>query len=669
MFEYYENKLCVEAAWLFEGSRVMSESNYKKLRNEKLSKERALRVVRPNAPGQSALVEYASLPERFKRKVEELVGDPHRLVRRKGLEELVERDGQAVAFYSGYLKPDGQPLSEEQQLKYTASAEVLWAVGKFVARSTPRTRTASKSVSRLWERASEAVNALREKLGHNLPTNPRRLQAKYKAFAAEGYTVLVHQNMGNVAARVVTDQIEHLILCLYADKTRPFATTVRQWYNAFAQGEIDVADPETGELFDRSEFMRDGLPVSISDSTVWRYLNMPRNRAWVDRFRMDAKEYNDTHAPYVKRHSPNWALSKVSLDDRDLPRKLASGERVKAYYAYDVMSGACIGADYSHKKDAELFIGCFRDMFRFLWQTGSAIPLEVEVEHHLANLFEQDLLKAENLFPYVRWCVPGNSQEKRAEHFIKVKKYGHEKRYQEGVGRWYAKSEAFRTRHEMAWDSDGMKLKEKRYQFDRLVADDRAAIDNYNNAPHRDQKRFPGKTRLQVFLENQNPGALQYAASTVARYVGIKVETSLTRSKYLRANNAVYELPHPGLIAKLAPNNYKLQAYYMPTANGIIPEVHVYQDSIFVGTCPKTVTFNEAAAEQTDTDRAAMLDQLKYNAEFRKLVKTDNPIKRVERLEPAAIMPYGAEAVAVPPIPPAEPDWADIYVAKTGEDF
>ena len=44
------------------------------------------------------------------------------------------------------------------------------------------------------------------------------------------------------------------------------------------------------------------------------------------------------------------------------------------------------------------------------------MPAQVEVEHHLVNNFADGLMKAGVVFPFVRWCNPGNSQEKRAEH-------------------------------------------------------------------------------------------------------------------------------------------------------------------------------------------------------------------------------------------------------------
>ena len=202
----------------------------------------------------------------------------------------------------------------------------------------------------------------------------------------------------------------------------------------------------------------------------------------------------------MHRHAPVYGLSKISLDDRDLPRKLVTGERVKAYYAYDVASGCLIGASYSIRKDIPLFINCIREMFRFIDSRGWGMPLEMEVEHHLVSNFKDDLFKAGLVFPFVRWCAPSNSQEKHAEQLNRQKKYGYEKRYQDGIGRWYLKNEANVTGGERVYDDAENKyiVKERTYSYDQLVADDIQSIQAYNNGLHRDQKLYKGLTRMQL---------------------------------------------------------------------------------------------------------------------------------------------------------------------------
>lgn len=70
---------------------------------------------------------------------------------------------------------------------------------------------------------------------------------------------------------------------------------------------------------------------------------------------MSQWDFNNAYRPYHLRSIGEFSLSKVSLDDRDLPRPMKDGNRVKAYYAYDVVSGAVVGYAYNRYKTTELF--------------------------------------------------------------------------------------------------------------------------------------------------------------------------------------------------------------------------------------------------------------------------------------------------------------------------
>ena len=142
---------------------------------------------------------------------------------------------------------------------------------------------------------------------------------------------------------------------------------------------------------------------------------------------------------------------------------MKDGNRVKAYYAYDVVSGAVVGYAYNRYKTTELFLDCMRNMFQTLDRNGMYIPAELEVEHHLVSDFADGLMQAGTVFPLIRWCNPGNSREKRAEHKNREKKYGVEKRTQVGIGRWWAKLEANRPKEEKVYDEKNNTYKVKNW--------------------------------------------------------------------------------------------------------------------------------------------------------------------------------------------------------------
>jgi hypothetical protein len=270
-------------------------------------------------------------------------------------------------------------------------------------------------------------------------------------------------------------------------------------------------------------------------------------------------------------------------------------------------------------------------------------------------------MKAGVVFPFVRFCAPGNSQEKHAEQFNRQKKYGYEKRNQDGIGRFYAKLEANQTGGERVYDEDGNKyvIKEQTYSFEQLVADDRATIEAYNNGLHRNQKVYKDKTRLEVLHEFLNPDLAAINRAVLVRYIGDCVTTSIQRNMYCRVQYADYMLPTPEVLGRLAPNNYTAQAYYIPGAEGNIDSVFIYQNNEFIAECSRIEAFTTAQAEWTDADTDAMTEQAKYIAKFDKIVKDGRAniahVKKVENIKQyEAVEAEEAETKELVPVPACE---------------
>lgn len=485
-------------------------------------------------------------------------------------------------------------------------------------------------------------------------------------FKAHGYESLISGKFLNQNRRKVTYGIERLLLAIDAQPEQPFNTTVWEQYNQFLQGGLELFDPDTGEVLNPADFTdKDGNPIVLSPTTVAAYLNKPANKALRAKLHMSQWDFNNSYRPYHLRHAGEYSLSKVSLDDRDLPRPMKDGVRVKAYYAYDVVSGAVVGYAYNRLKTAELFLDCMRNMFQTLERGGMYIPAELEVEHHLVSDFADGLMQAGVVFPLIRWCNPGNSREKRAEHFNRQKKYGVEKLTQVGIGRWWARLEANRPKEEKVYDEKNNTWKVKAYTFDELVADDIRAIGEYNNQLHPNQKRYPGMTRWDVLCRTQNPNLRPWDKAVLYRYIGEHTETTIRQNAYLTVNYEQYRLSSPEVIGRLAARNYKVDAYWLADADGKVDEVYIYQGGRLVDTCKRVVRYNEATAEQTEADKAAYTEQAKYVAKFDKMMK-DGKIRRVGILDKGtAKAAAGIEAEALEIQPHAGEDDYSAYMDVT----
>lgn len=625
---------------------IMSIPNYKKL----AAKEKINVVRSGRGLGGYVLVEIATMPLRFQERIKLKYGDMKEDVIRNWLGSHYHIDAKAREFYTRFRFDNGDALPPEHIQEYTVNASVIEAVMRAMEDATFM-RKAMKAEPVNWGELAGAISYYQAEFGHTLPVSSNRFKKRVNDFKANGYESLISRKFMNQNRRKVTYDIERLLLSIDAQPEQPFNTTVWEQYNLFVQGELELYDPETGEVLNPADFTdKDGNPLVLSPATVANYLNNPKNKALRGKLHMSQWDFNNAYRPYHLRSIGEYSLSKVSLDDRDLPRPMKDGNRVKAYYAYDVVSGAVVGYAYNRYKTTELFLDCMRNMFQTLDRNGMYIPAELEVEHHLVSDFADGLMQAGTVFPLIRWCNPGNSREKRAEHKNREKKYGVEKRTQVGIGRWYAKLEANRQKEEKVYDEKNNTYKVKTYSYEELVADDIRAIETFNAQPHPNQKRYPGMSRWDVLCAHQNPNLAPWDKAVLYRFIGQHTETTIRQNTYCTVMYNQYGLPSPEIIEKLEPRNYKVDAYYLPDADGTINEVYIYQNGRYIATCKPVARYNENTAEQTEYDKAAYTEQSKYVAQFDKMMK-DGKIKRVGILakeEAKLITEVQAEAVPLP---------------------
>ena len=625
---------------------IMSVPNYKKLAARK-----EINVVRQGKGlGSYALIEIATMPLRFQERIKLKYGEMKENILRNWFIGHYHIDAKAREFYTRFRFDNGDALPPEHIQEYTVNASVIEAVLRAMDDATFM-RKAMKAGPVNWGELAGAISYYQAEFGHTLPVSSNRFKKRVNDFKAHGYESLISRKFMNQNRRKVTYDIERLLLSIDGQPEQPFNTTVWEQYNMFVQGELELYDPETGEVLNPADFTdKDGNPVVLSPATVANILNNPKNKALRAKLHMSQWDFNNAYRPYHLRSIGEFSLSKVSLDDRDLPRPMKDGNRVKAYYAYDVVSGAVVGYAYNRYKTTELFLDCMRNMFQTLDRNGMYIPAELEVEHHLVSDFADGLMQAGTVFPLIRWCNPGNSREKRAEHKNREKKYGVEKRTQVGIGRWWAKLEANRPKEEKVYDEKNNTYKVKTYSYEELVADDIRAIETFNAQPHPNQKRYPGMSRWDVLCAHQNPNLAPWDKAVLYRFIGQHTETTIRQNTYCTVMYNQYGLPSPEIIEKLEPRNYKVDAYYLPDADGTINEVYIYQNGRYIATCKPVARYNENTAEQTEYDKAAYTEQSKYVAQFDKMMK-DGKIKRVGILakeEAKLITEVQAEAVPLP---------------------
>lgn len=658
--EYYGDRLCISMRDLVDGG-IMSEPNYKQL-----AARGRFDVVRRGggSAGCCALVAVDSLPQRYQDRVKEVYPGGAQARLEGWIKSNYEVDQKATAFFFSKEKC-GVALPPEKAKEYVTNASVL----NTCIRLYDRAATAQKFFGGKydWTMMAATIEVLRKHFGHTLPASTLRFRKKVNEYKANGYPCLISGKFGNQCARKVDYRTERLILGIAILPNKPWNTNVLELYNSFVTGELDVYDPETGEMFNPDDFTdKNGEPMVLSEATITNYLNKPKNRMLIDKATMSYTAFMHEVMPHMHRHRPEFSLSKVSFDDRDLPRKLKdSRQRPKAYYAYDVASDCCIGYAYNRAKNVDLVVDMFRNMFRLLDRQGWGCPAEVEVENHLMSQWRDSFLRAGVMFPFVRFCAPMNSQEKHAEHRNRSKKVSIEHKNHVGIGRFYAKSRQYRTESNKVFDEFNNTYEEKEYYtWDELIADDMRDIYEYNHALHPNQKKYKGMTRWDVLVANINPMLHPLDKATIARHVGEKVGTTIRRNSYCRVAGEDWWLSKTEAIELLAPNDYKVEAYYLTDEEGKITDMFIYQGDMYIDRLENIGTFNTARAEQTERDEKIFVEQRKKISRFNKYVE-DNAIGRVGVTErDTRPQTVEVEEVAVP-----EPETRETQEYGLSEDY
>ncbi len=658
--EYCNGTYCISYPELIDGG-IMSEPNYKQL-----ASRGRFDVVRRGggAKGSYALIAVESLPDRYRAKVDKVYPNSKQAHIEAWVTSNYVRDEKAAAFFYSPEKC-GLALGAEKANEYTVNASVL----NTCIRLHERAATAQKLFGGKynWSMMAEAIEALRNRLGHTLPTSTLRFRKKVNEYKAKGYASLVSGKFGNQCARLLTKNEEKVIDGIAVLENKPWNKNVHDMYEMFICGELEVYNPDTGELFDPESYAREknGDLWVPSEATINNYLNRPSTKVRIEKLLKPRMNYYHENMPHVHRHSGAFSLSQITMDDVDLSRRMNGNATVHAYYAYDMVSQCVIGASYSRKKEQGLVEDCFRDMFRLIKTRKWGIPLGVEVENHLMTKYKDGFLKEGTVFTKVRFCAPQNSQDKYAESLNGAKKKSIIHKNHAGIGRFYGKGK-WKVYYEKVSDETNQKwLDKKYYSFEELVADDRVDNFEWNNSLHPDQERYPGMTRWEVLIANINPNLRPYDDHLLAYYLGEAVSTSIRRNSYVRVCHKDWWLSAPEILEKLAPNNYKVTAHYLPDENTREPRnVYIYQDGKFIDKLEPIETFNRIISEQTEEDHEKFVRQMKKISAFKAYLERN----KVTRLG-VAIRDKQEPVIEMEEVPVPEPEPRETQDLGLVEDY
>lgn len=200
--EYFGNHIiAVTVAELTGGDDpVMSMANY-----QKLQQRGRLTVLRPGKGyGKCALIEYESLPSRFKARFVERFGKPEDIM--KPEQNVLPQDLKAQQYFHDHILESGEHIPEPKQEEYTVNARVLNTLLDMRDTQKAMHRACNNNTPVIWANIFKASEELREAYHHTLPKSEARLRDKMREYSRDGYACLVSGKLGNRNAIKVTQE-------------------------------------------------------------------------------------------------------------------------------------------------------------------------------------------------------------------------------------------------------------------------------------------------------------------------------------------------------------------------------------------------------------------------------------------------------------------------------
>lgn len=228
MFTYINNQLCIKASALYDELGLMSYYSYQ---NNRSRRDEEFVSAQYGGNGRKAYLYYGKLPDDLQNEISSILGsDPYHIARRNELIDLLEYDQRAVVFYREWRFDDGIGLAEETQRKYCANANVLNAIGKYIAyRNSKRGHRRKGSY---WDEILQLMNDISHlEYPHDLPKKATPLRRKHERYIAGEYESLIHKGHRNKNTEKIDEASGDWLVARYASNVDRL--TIAQIYIAY----------------------------------------------------------------------------------------------------------------------------------------------------------------------------------------------------------------------------------------------------------------------------------------------------------------------------------------------------------------------------------------------------------------------------------------------------
>jgi hypothetical protein len=177
---------------------------------------------RGGGEGSCALIVYNSLPEKYRKRYEEKIGDPVQLLKHQQMKDKIKLDDKARQFFEDFeycLNGVQTHLSSKLKEEYTINASVLNAMIRDLNDKVALAKALNNSRRDLWDIIAGSCEKLREVYGHTLPCNTSRLKDKINLYKRTGYASLISGKIGNSNTLKITEDAGRQLIALKRSRT------------------------------------------------------------------------------------------------------------------------------------------------------------------------------------------------------------------------------------------------------------------------------------------------------------------------------------------------------------------------------------------------------------------------------------------------------------------
>lgn len=375
-----QNILCLTYTELVPGYMTVGSYNKNRVRGK-------ITVHGLGGNGRKVLVEFESLPEKYKTAIREKIGNPYEYMAKQPIVDQVDWDMTAQQFYADYVLPNGQNLPNSDvdgrgkpQInyvkRYTKAASWLNMIARLTADKRELKRSLNLTVTDFWEVATELI--VKEDVA--IPANAKRLKEKVKTYSAEAdekarYAQLVELfRFGNQSASKITEkQAQATLFAMLKDANKHDFTVVCAGYNLEAQ--------------------RQGWKT-IDVKTVANFYH--KNRHIIDPAREGMKKSYTKSTKQIHRKRSEYPLAFVNSDDNQLDlffkvetydktgkKKVNNFYRPAVYIITDTYNDYILGYAWGDKITKEVIYAAFRNAVEHIYELtgGYYLPQQLQTDH------------------------------------------------------------------------------------------------------------------------------------------------------------------------------------------------------------------------------------------------------------------------------------------------